>query len=284
MITTSVGALDYQENDGLVVIDGQATLTDADTTDFGGGKFLARLSVGATANDRLAIRNEGSGTGQIGVSGTDVTYGGVTIGSFSGGVGSTALQVTLDNDATVLATEALLRNITYLNDSENPSTADRTVEFVVEDSVGVGSVPATKVVKVSAVNDAPVVVVNTGATVPQGSSLVITTLMFQATDVDNSVSDLVFELTALPVGGVLQLSGTTLVSGGTFTQANIDGNALAYVHNGGDVTSDSFELQLTDGSGGVVSGVTFSLVVNELPVITTSVGALDYQENDGLVV
>ena len=129
VITTSSGVVDYQENDAAVTIDGQATLTDADSSDFGGGKFIASISVGATANDRLAIRNEGSGAGQIGVSGANVAFSGVTIGSFTGGEGSTALQVTLDSDATPVATEALLRNITYVNLSEDPSTSDRTVQF-----------------------------------------------------------------------------------------------------------------------------------------------------------
>ncbi|MGB0600547.1 MAG: cadherin-like domain-containing protein, partial [Rubripirellula sp.] len=120
------------------------------------------------------------------------------------------------------------------------------------------------VVKVSAVNDAPVVVVNTGATVPRGSAVTIAASALLATDVDNSATELAFELTALPVAGVLQLNGTTLVSGGTFTQSDIDGDLVRYVHDGGDSTADSFQLNLTDGSGGAVSDVAFSLTISDL--------------------
>ena len=43
----------------------------------------------------MAIRNQGIGAGQIGVSGTDISYGGTIIGSFAGGVGGT-LTVTFN--------------------------------------------------------------------------------------------------------------------------------------------------------------------------------------------
>jgi len=77
------------------------------------------LTANGTADDRLEIRNTGTGPGQIGVSGNTVSYGGTAIGTFAGGVGTTPLVVTFNSASTPAAGEALLRNVTFrtLNDS-----------------------------------------------------------------------------------------------------------------------------------------------------------------------
>ena len=85
-----------------------------------------------------------------------MTFGGTTIGTFTGGTGTTALVVTLNASATPAAAQALVRNVTYRNVSENPSTATRTARFVLTDGDGGTSAPATREITVTAVNDAPV--------------------------------------------------------------------------------------------------------------------------------
>ena len=55
------------------VLDGDVAFTDAEG-DFNGGHLDL---TGVLAEDRISVRNEGVGVGQIGLSGTDVTYGGV---------------------------------------------------------------------------------------------------------------------------------------------------------------------------------------------------------------
>ena len=51
------------------MIDGGATVSDPDSADFAGGELTVLLSAGGTDDDRLAIRNQGAGAGQIGVAG-----------------------------------------------------------------------------------------------------------------------------------------------------------------------------------------------------------------------
>jgi hypothetical protein len=82
----------------------------------------------------VAIRNQGIGAGQIGVSGNDVTFGGTLIGSFAGGAGST-LTVTFNAAATAAAIEALIENLTYANSSDTP-TASHSLELKVTDAAG----------------------------------------------------------------------------------------------------------------------------------------------------
>ena len=150
------GALAYTENDPATLITASTTVADVDSPNFDSGTLTVDYSVGGTADDRLEIRDEGTGAGQIGVSGGNVTFGGTTIGTFTGGTGATPLVVTFNASATVTAVQSLVRNITYRNVSENPSTAARTARFVVTDGDGGTSAPATRAIALSAVNDVPV--------------------------------------------------------------------------------------------------------------------------------
>ena len=90
------------------------------------------------AQDTVAIRNQGTAAGEIGVSGSDVTFGGMIIGSFAGGAGST-LTVTFNAAATAAAIEALIENLTYANSSDTP-TASRSLELKVTDAAGFAAI------------------------------------------------------------------------------------------------------------------------------------------------
>ncbi len=82
VLGTTSGAASYTENNPHVVIDGSITVSDVDSPDFNGGILSVNFSAGGATGDRLSIFNQGTGAGQIGVSGDDVTFGGVTIGIF----------------------------------------------------------------------------------------------------------------------------------------------------------------------------------------------------------
>ena len=154
-------ALAYDEGDGVVVIDQSAAVTVTDTTsaDFGGGSLTVTLSgVTDSAEDFLAVRDQGAGAGNITVSGSDVAYSGTVFATFTGGSGGTALSFTLDSDATTTAMAALLANITFEDDdNDDPTAGARTVAFVLTDGDGGTSVTNSATVTVSKVNDAPVV-------------------------------------------------------------------------------------------------------------------------------
>src|SRR3546814_19781183 len=59
--------------------------------------------------------------------------------------------------ATFTEWQAALQAVTYSNSSQDPSTATRTISFVVNDGIDTSS-PATKDINVVAVNTAPVAV------------------------------------------------------------------------------------------------------------------------------
>jgi hypothetical protein len=155
-ITLPGGALNYTENEAPKVIDSGATVTDADSANFDTGKLTVDFSANGTADDRLDIRNGGMGN-PITLNGNKVVHNGTEIGTFTGGTGTTALEITLNANATPARIQDLARNITYANVSDDPSTAARTVRFVLTDGDGGTSTAATKQNNVTAVNDAPTI-------------------------------------------------------------------------------------------------------------------------------
>ncbi len=174
--------------------------------------------------------------------------------------------LTLSGSDTLANYQAALRSVTYANSSENPSTLTRTISFTVNDG-GLDSNTATRDVAVTAVNDAPVITTNTGATFQEASSgNAITSSMLSASDVDDSATGLTYTITALPANGTLKLSGTALALNGTFTQDDIDHGRLRYDHNGSQTTSDVFSFTLADGGEDGVGTVsaTFDITIDAI--------------------
>jgi hypothetical protein len=117
------------------LIDADVTFHDAGE-DFDGGTLV--LS-GLLADDVAWIRNQGTGSGQIGVSGTSVSYGGVAIGIASGGSGGSSLSIAFNAQATSAAIEALIENLTFRNLSDSPDYT-RTLGLTVTNAAGLQAV------------------------------------------------------------------------------------------------------------------------------------------------
>ena len=140
--------MSYLIGSGAKVIDQvqllPASVTDSGTNNFNGGTLT--VSIGsATADDQLGIRNQSAGANNITLSGSDVKYGGTTIGTFSFTFtsGTATLTVSFVNSsADITAVSALLNNITYANASLVSATS-RSVSFILTDSLSVTSAPST---------------------------------------------------------------------------------------------------------------------------------------------
>jgi murein DD-endopeptidase MepM/ murein hydrolase activator NlpD len=142
------------------LIDPTATLTDSDTGSYTSGSLKIEIIQGGSANDRLAVQHQGTGAGQIGVSGTTIQYGGTTIGTFTGGTGTAPLVVTFNSSAaTPTAIQALLQNVTYRNVASTPDTRPRFLRVTAIDPSNKASNVAIKRVSLmmDPFNDAPAV-------------------------------------------------------------------------------------------------------------------------------
>ncbi|MCZ8280011.1 MAG: FG-GAP-like repeat-containing protein, partial [Acetobacteraceae bacterium] len=117
------------------LIDSNVVFTAGDS--LAGGRLVV---AGLLAEDRVSILSEGTGAGQIGVSGSAINFGGVTIGTASGGVGND-FTVTFNTAVTGAAVDALIQRLAYGNVSSAP-TATRTLTLDVVDAAG-GHLAAT---------------------------------------------------------------------------------------------------------------------------------------------
>lgn len=139
---------------------------------------------------------------------------------------------------------------------------------------GAGTVSATFNLTVDNTNDAPVIVTNASPTFAEGSSNVITTAMLDSFDADDFGADLSWTISGL-VNGVVQVNGVTQ---NTFTQADLDGGLVRFIHDGSETITAGFNVSVADGGedGALPDTDSFSITitpVNEASVITANTGA-----------
>ena len=93
-------------------------------------------------------------------------------------------------------------------------------------------------------------------------------------DPDSSPTELVYTVIDAPDFGQLEFTNNPGVAITTFTQADLDAGRVIYVHDGSNVTSDSYTLLLSDGEGTseiVTVNVTID-PINQPPGITGDLG------------
>jgi len=149
----------YTEGDAPVLADAgsDALVTDSDSPGFGAGSLIVSITDNfAAGEDVLAIRNQGTGSEQIGISGSNVTYAGTLIGTFVFDSATGTLSVSFSEYSDMISVSALIWNITYENtDTDFPTPGTRTIRFVMEDGDGATSTAYETSVAVLPVNDAP---------------------------------------------------------------------------------------------------------------------------------
>jgi len=160
-------ALDYYNGDGTVLIDqgASAAVVAGDPAGYTGGKLTVSFKAGGiNTEDLLGIQNQGVGAGQIGLSGSNVSFGGTVIGSYSGGSNGSPLVVSFNASATDAAVSALASHITYQNTNAGVlTTGARTVRFVVTNASNKDSAPVDTNLSVKLTNLAPVLSTSGGA-------------------------------------------------------------------------------------------------------------------------
>ncbi|MEG1959556.1 MAG: DUF4347 domain-containing protein [Pseudomonas sp.] len=230
-------SVSYFEDGAFTLLDpnSNATVSDADSANFNGGKLTVQVSGGGTAGeDVLFIRNQGNGANEIQIDGTSIKYNGLVIGTFAGGSNGSALVITLTSEATATTTAALLHNLAYRNSNTlQPSTTTRSVSISMDDGAGGNSVVSVVSVAVVSVNDAPVVnAIGANPTFTENGSAVV--LFAGATlntvETGQLVKQLVFTVSNLADGSMERLS----IDGSTFNLVN--GTNVVTLNNGASVT------------------------------------------------
>jgi hypothetical protein len=248
VLTASDGSVSYTEGDPAVTVDPGVTASDVDSANFAGATVT--ISAGhSTSEDALAFTSQGG---------------------ISGGYDSGTGVLTLSGSASVADYESVLRSVTYENTSDDPSTADRTITFQVDDGAASDNLsdPVTRDISVTAVNDAPVVTTSPGSTAyVEGDPATIVDAGVTVSDVDDANiesavvrisdgfeegDDLVF-VDQLGIGGVYDDVTGVLTLTGSAPPADYELalRSILYGHTGADpAPSKTVEFTVNDGDAG----------------------------------
>lgn len=141
------------------------------------------------------------------------------------------------------------------------------LQLYVSPAVGVGETARVTVATENGVtaslvgtrNAPPNLTINSGVKIAIGSGAVITPAMLLAEDIDNSADELTYTIVTPPAQG-------TITPDDTFTQAQIDDNALVYTHTGAE--ADSFAFTISDGID-TVGPFAVTISLDKSPVLAT---------------
>lgn len=169
-----------------------ATVSDTDSPDFHGGAIVVGIVGGRIPpQDALLIVHQGTGAGQVGVSGTNVTYGGTVVGTFRGGSSYDDLIIAFNENTSKAAARDIIRRLAYTNTSTGvPVTSGRSISVRLYDGDG-GYASVTTSMSVQLNNNPPAItttastnVFNEGFNEPSLSVAVDAGVIIS--DVDNS--------------------------------------------------------------------------------------------------
>lgn len=266
---------------------GNATASD-NLPDFNGAVLTVSFTANAVAaQDILGIENQGVAAGQIGISGANVTYGGVTFATFTGGTSPANLVVTMNSSASYTAVTALLRALTYSNNSNNANANTRNISISITDAeTAVATVNVTATI--TRVNNAPTLTVPTNFGVSEDIASPLTGIGF--VDVDGGISNLAQANITVTIGTLSGTSGggVTVTGSGTSSitlqgtrasiQSFVTGLNLFYLNTPTQTTNATLSVTYNDagdvGTGGPLTAsagpvpILFVVIVNDIPTIT----------------
>ncbi|MFH7242490.1 MAG: cadherin-like domain-containing protein [Spirulina sp.] len=168
--------------------------------------------------------------------------------------------------------------VTFIDDGNETRPA---FSITVRDGSTGGVVTTPANITFIPVNDAPVIG-NRSFTVTEGQPTLITSASLSATDEElaltNREGELQYTITRIE-GGVIQVSGTTQT---TFTQADIDGGRVTFVHGGEDIVP-VLEYTVSDGLLSTPSSAVVTFInVNDPPRILAN--SLTLTEGDVVTI
>jgi hypothetical protein len=272
--------LSYVEGDPATVVSTAITVNDSHSP--------------TIASARVALKNNFA-------PGQDV-LGFVDANGINGAYNPKTGVLTLTGVASAADYQAALRTVTYQNTSQNPSTANRTVTFRVDNGLASDNLSnvVSRTISVSAVNTAPAITIPAPQlTAPQGAASVLTGIRVGDVDAGSGRETLRLSVTTGTIR-FASLTGVTVVAGanisptitlaGTIAQLNYalrNGNLL-YRPPVGYTGTVTLGLDLDDrgnrGSGGPLTDhEVIAITIEHMPPVLTGMETvpLGYRERQG---
>ncbi|MAE66809.1 MAG: hypothetical protein CMJ18_21330, partial [Phycisphaeraceae bacterium] len=260
-------SLSYDKGSGPLVVEqgGDTAVTDVDSTDFVGGTLVVSLAGGHDLEDILSIRDQGNAAEQIGFDGASVRFGGIPIGTVTGGTGGTDLLITFTApEATAAAAAALIRNITFeVTELIAPETGGHSVTFVLTDGTGAQSLVYDTTVNVIGDNGPPTEINLVGGAIPEATD---TTGGFTAGTLSTTDPDSPEVFTYDVVGG--DDAGLFSIGGPNLDALVVDDGVLDFERQ----SRYEVTIRVTDGGGNLYSeAITISVAdVNDQPTLAAT--------------
>ena len=111
---------------------------------------------------------------------------------------------------------------------------------------------------------------NRGVRLSESSSVALSTNLLSFADASSSTTQIVYTVQTVPMAGTITKSGSSLGTGSTFTQDDIDNSRISYAHGGAEIFKDNFIFTVS-GTPGLATGSTaFSVEidpVNDAPAL-----------------
>ena len=129
------------------------------------------------------------------------------------------------------------------------------------------------------------VVISNGVQLPEGGSVTLTTDVLSGSDANSPNEELFYTITSPPKDGFLESTDRPRFPILTFTQRDLAGNKIRYIHTtGSEVKMDHFNFELTDGNNRVnrMFRISISDVDNKKPVLM--IGTLYVNEGGNKVI
>ena len=255
-----------------------------------------------TATEQTSLTLHGTGLSvtdaDAGASSVQATLS-VTAGALTVSAGTTGVTVSGSGSASVTLTGTVTQvnnllaglnggTVSYLINSDTPP-ASATLTLSVNDQGNTGSGGAltasdAATLNIAAVNDAPIVNLNLGVSVPQGQSVTVSNSRLRVADADHSPAQLTYTLNAATSHGALTKNGVTLSLGDTFTQADVDSGLIAYAHDNSLTPSDQFSVTVLDAGGASTGSITFDITINSTNTAPTILHNQTVSVNEGQTV
>ncbi|MFO0940344.1 MAG: M12 family metallo-peptidase [Pirellulales bacterium] len=160
IVTVAPANSNYVENSPPILIAGQTIVTLVQN--LVGMQVDIGITTGGQFGDVIGV----STVNGVSISGTNIDFGGTTIGSVVAKTG-TSISVRFNGNSTMQSLESFLRSMTFSNTTDNPRAVPRTVQFLFG-----GASPQTVNIAVQPTNDAPVLGSGSLVSIPEDVVLV----------------------------------------------------------------------------------------------------------------
>lgn len=237
-ITLNTNTVIYTLQQPPAFLASNARFTALSSPTFNGGHLNALIVSNQGPFDLLGLAATGSGTNQISADAGSISYGGLTMATFTGGTtNDPGLQFTFNTNTTSAAIQALVGALDFAVEAPDVTNVSRTIQLTLDDGNSLTSAPVTVDLEINHQPQALPFPITTGSNLPV--TITFSQLLTNCSDVDGDI----LSIASIP---------TNSLAGGLVTTNVI---SLTYNPPASYLGTDTISYLISDGRGGTNTGV-----------------------------